>query len=177
MHFYQHERTALFIDGPNLHATSKSLGFEVDYKRLLDFFRDKARLIRAFYYTVVAGDQEYSSIKPLIDWLDYNGYTLVSKPVREFTETGGRRKLKGSMNVELAVDALLHAGALDHLILFTGERDFRTLVAALQEAGKRVTLVSTLATTPAFVADELRRQADQFVDLADLQSLISRSAR
>ena len=174
MHFYQTERIALLIDGANLYATSKSLGFDIDYKRLLAHFRTKGQLIRALYYTALAEDQEYSSIRPLIDWLDYNGYTMVTKPTKEFTDATGRRKIKGNMDIELAVDAMRLADSLDHIVLFSGDGDFRSLVAALQQKGKRVSVISTLQTQPPMVADELRRQADQFIDLADLESLIGR---
>jgi len=174
MHFYQTERIALFIDGANLYATAKSLGFDIDYKRLLSLFREKGQLIRALYYTALAEDQEYSSIRPLIDWLDYNGFTMVTKPTKEFTDASGRRKIKGNMDIELAVDAMRLAENLDHIVIFSGDGDFRSLVDVLQEMGKRVSVVSTLQTQPPMVADELRRQADQFIDIADLEQLICR---
>ena len=174
MHFDPNERVALFIDGANLYATAKSLGFDIDYKRLLAHFRQKGQLVRALYYTALAEDQEYSSIRPLIDWLDYNGFTMVTKPTKEFTDAAGRRKVKGNMDIELAVDAMRLAEALDHIVLFSGDGDFRSLAAALQQMGKRVSVVSTLQTQPPMVADELRRQADQFIDLADLEQLICR---
>ena len=174
MIFYPRERIALFIDGANLYATAKSLGFDIDYKRLLDYFRAKGQLVRALYYTALAEDQEYSSIRPLIDWLDYNGYTMVTKPTKEFTDSSGRRKVKGNMDIELAVDAMELADHLDHIVLFSGDGDFRSLVEALQHKGKRVSVVSTLATQPPMVADELRRQADQFIDIADLQDEVFR---
>jgi len=174
MHFYQNERISLFIDGANLYATAKSLGFDIDYKRLLALFRQKGQLVRALYYTALAEEQEYSSIRPLIDWLDYNGFTMVTKPTKEFTDASGRRKVKGNMDIELTVDAMRLAQNLDHVVLFSGDGDFRSLVAALQQMGKRVSVVSTLQTQPPMVADELRRQADQFIDLADLEQLICR---
>jgi uncharacterized LabA/DUF88 family protein len=174
MNFYPNERIALFIDGANLYATAKSLAFDIDYKRLLAFFRTKGQLVRALYYTALIEDQEYSSIRPLVDWLDYNGYTMVTKPTKEFVDAMGRRKIKGNMDIELAVDAMELADHLDHIVLFSGDGDFRSLVEALQHKGKRVSVVSTLATTPPMVADELRRQADQFIDLANLQNEIGR---
>lgn len=176
MHFYPAERVALFIDGANLYATAKSLGFDIDYKRLLGLFRSKAQLIRALYYTALAEEQEYSSIRPLIDWLDYNGFTMVTKPTKEFTDVTGRRKIKGNMDIELAVDAMRLADTLDHIVIFSGDGDFRSLVAALQQKGKRVSVISTLQTQPPMVADELRRQADQFIDIADLETSICRDA-
>jgi len=174
MIFYPTEKFALFIDGANLHATAKSLTFDIDYKRLLTFFRSKGQLVRALYYTAIIEDQEYSSIRPLIDWLDYNGYTMVTKPTKEFTDAAGRRKIKGNMDIELAVDAMEMAANLDHLVLFSGDGDFRSLVEAIQHKGKRVSVVSSLRSQPPMVADELRRQADQFIDLADLADKIDR---
>ena len=166
-----HEKIALFIDGANLYATAKTLGFDIDYKRLLGLFQNKARLIRAFYYTALAEDQEYSPIRPLIDWLDYNGYTMVTKPLKEFTDAYGRRKVKGNMDIELAVNAMEIAPHVDHIVLFSGDGDFRSLVEAIQRKGVRVTVVSTISTQPPMVADELRRQADIFTDIVELQEL------
>jgi uncharacterized LabA/DUF88 family protein len=174
MHFYAGERTALFIDGANLYATAKALRFDIDYKRLLTMFRSKSNLLRALYYTALADESEYSSIRPLVDWLAYNGYAMVTKSTKEFTDASGRRKIKGNMDIELAVDAMQLADQLDHIVLFSGDGDFRALVEALQNKGKRVSVISTLQTQPPMVADELRRQADQFVDLADLEDEIGR---
>src|SRR5206468_7254622 len=165
-------KIALLIDGANLHATSKTLGFDVDYKRLLKEFQSRGTILRAFYYTAIIEDQEYSSIRPLIDWLDYNGYTVVTKALKEFTDASGHRKLKGSMDIELAVDAMELAEHVDQIVLFSGDGDFRSLVEALQRRGVRVTVVSTISTQPPMISDELRRQADVFTDLRELQSLI-----
>ena len=170
----EQERTALFIDGANLYATAKTLGFDIDYKRLLREFQGKGRLIRAFYYTALVEDQEYSSIRPLIDWLDYNGYAVVTKPTKEFVDSMGRRKVKGNMDIELAVDAMEMAEHLDHMVLFSGDGDFRSLVEAVQRRGVRVSVVSTVTTQPPMVADELRRQADEFIDLVHLVAKIGR---
>src|SRR5258708_2533597 len=167
-------KIALFIDGANLYATAKTLGFDIDYKRLLREFQSRGTLLRAFYYTTVIEDQEYCSVRPLIDWLDYNGYTVVTKPTKEFVDANGRRKVKGNMDIELAVDAMELAGHVDEIVLFSGDGDFRPLVAALQRRGARVTVVSTISSQPPMVADELRRQADVFIDLAELQSRIGR---
>ena len=174
MHFYPNERLALFIDGANLYATAKALGFDIDYKRLLALFRTKGQLVRALYYTALAEDQEYSSIRPLVDWLDYNGYTMVTKPTKEFTDALGRRKIKGNMDIELTVDAMELAEHIDEMVLFSGDGDFRSLVEAMQRHGVRVTVISSVATRPPMIADELRRQADVFTDLAELQSKIGR---
>src|SRR6476619_1706943 len=168
------EKLALFIDSANLYATAKSLGFDIDYKRLLREFQSRGDLLRAFYYTAVIEDQEFSSIRPLIDWLDYNGYTVVTKPTKEFVDPTGRRKIKGNMDIELAVDAMELAGHIDHMVLFSGDGDFRSLVEAVQRRGARVSVVSTTSTQPPMVADELRRQADVFLDIVELQPKIGR---
>ena len=174
MHFYPTERVALFIDGANLYATAKSLGFDIDYKRLLALFGTKGQLVRALYYTALAEEQEYSSIRPLIDWLDYNGYTMVTKPTKEFTDATGRRKIKGNMDIELTVDALELAEYVDHYVIFSGDGDFRKLVEAVQRKGRRVSVCSTIRTQPPMVADELRRQADNFIELDELKPAIMR---
>ena len=169
------DRIGLFIDGANLYAAARALAFDIDYKRLLDAFAEKGRLIRAFYYTALIEDQEYSPIRPLVDWLDYNGYTMVTKPAKEFTDSMGRRKIKGNMDIELAVDIIEMAPVLDHIVLFSGDGDFRRLIEVVQHKGLRVTVVSTVRSQPPMVADELRRQADYFIELQDLQSEIGRA--
>jgi uncharacterized LabA/DUF88 family protein len=172
--FDQREKIALFIDGANLYATSKSLGFDIDYRRMLRHFGKQAYLLRAYYYTALIEDQEYSSIRPLIDWLDYNGYRVVTKPIKEFTDASGRRKVKGNMDIELALDALEQVPTVDHMVLFSGDGDFRILVETLQRKGRKVSVVSTVQTQPPMIADDLRRQADYFIDLAHLRKDIGR---
>jgi uncharacterized LabA/DUF88 family protein len=168
------EKIAVFIDGANLYATAKTLGFEIDYRRLLEEMQSRGMLVRAFYYTTIIEDQEYSSIRPLVDWLDYNGYTVVTKPAKEFMDGGGRRRVIGKMDIELAVDAMQLADHVDQMVLFSGDGDFRSLVEAVQRHGVRVTVVSTISCQPPMIADDLRRQADVFTDLVELQSRIAR---
>ncbi len=168
MTFRQDERVCLFIDGANLYSASRNLGFDVDYRNLLGYFRARCNVLRAYYYSAVLDSEEYSPLKPLTDWLAYNGYTLVTKAAREFTDTNGRRRIKGNMDIELAIDMLELAPRMDHAVLFSGDADFRRLVEAVQRQGVRVSVVSSLRTTPVMVGDELRRQADQFLELADI---------
>lgn len=172
--FDSREKIALFIDGANLYAASKSLGFDVDYRKLLSAFQTRAYVLRAYYYTAIIEDLEFSSIRPLVDWLDYNGYTVVTKAAKEFTDSLGRRKIKGNMDLELAIDALEQCQVADHLVIFSGDGDFTRLVEALQRRGRKVSVVSTMATQPPMIADELRRQADHFIDLVSLRSEIDR---
>lgn len=173
-HIAPDDRVAIFIDGANLYQSARALGFDIDYRRLLQSFSKSCRLIRAYYYTALLDDQEYSPIRPLVDWLDYNGFTMVTKPLKEFTQTTGRRKFKGNMDVEIAVHAMEMAPHVDHIILMSGDGDFRCLAEAVQRRGVRFSVVSTIKPQPPMVADELRRQADFFVELNDLHDMIAR---
>ena len=175
--FYRDERLALFIDGANLYAAAKSLGFDMDYKRLRSEFMQRGKLLRAFYYTALLENDDFSPIRPLVDWLNYNGFTIVTKPAKEFTDSQGRRKIKGNMDIELAVDAMETAKHVDHIVLFSGDGDFRSLVEALQRKGCRVSVVSTIRSQPPMISDELRRQADNFIELDELRDVIGRPAR
>jgi uncharacterized LabA/DUF88 family protein len=177
MTFYPSERIALFIDGANLYSSAKGLGFDIDYKLLLDEFRTRGVLVRAYYYTALVEDQDYSPIRPLVDWLDYNGFTLVTKHAREYVDAQGRKRWRGDMDVDLAVDMMELSDRVDHVVLFSGDGDFRRLVEAVQRKGVRVTVVSTVKSQPPMASDDLRRQADAFVDLADLTEVIGRPSR
>ncbi|MDP1738733.1 MAG: NYN domain-containing protein [Caulobacter sp.] len=178
MPFYPTDRLALFIDGANLYSQAKALGFDIDYKKLLDEFRKRGVLIRAYYYTALAesGD-DFSPLRPLVDWLDYNGFTVVTKSAREYTDAQGRKRWRGDMDVEIAVGMMEIADKVDHLVLFSGDGDFRALVEGVQRKGVRVTVVSTVKSQPPMVSDDLRRQCDDFVDLADLGDIIGRPQR
>jgi uncharacterized LabA/DUF88 family protein len=168
------DRLALFIDGANLHSTARALNADLDFRKLLEMWRGRGRLVRAYYYTAVVEGEEFSPVKPLIDWLDYNGFSVVTKPARRFTDAEGRSRIKGNMDMEIAVDMLEMAPHLEHAVLFSGDGDFRRVVQAVQARGVRVTVVSTLKSQPPQIADELRRQADDYLDLYDLLPEISR---
>ncbi|MBE0454818.1 NYN domain-containing protein [Roseovarius autotrophicus] len=175
--FYKDDRLALFIDGSNLYAAGKALGFDIDYKLLRNEFMRRGKLLRAFYYTALLENDEYSPIRPLVDWLHYNGYTMVTKPAKEYTDSQGRRKVKGNMDIELAVDAMELAPRVDHIVLFSGDGDFKPLVESLQRQGVRVSVVSTIRSHPPMIADDLRRQADNFIELDDLRDVVGRPPR
>lgn len=175
MIFYPQERIALFIDGANLHSAAKSLGFDIDYRRLLALFAAKGQLLRAYYYTAVMEEQDYSPLRPLVDWLDYNGFAVVTKPAKEQVDQTGRRRIKGNMDLELAVDMMEVAAHIDHAVLLSGDGDFTPLLAAVQRKGVRVSVVSTMKSQPPMISDDLRRQADNFIELADLQTAVARS--
>jgi len=175
--FYRDERLALFIDGANLYAAARALGFDIDYKLLRQEFMRRGKLLRAFYYTALLENEEYSPIRPLVDWLHYNGFCMVTKPAKEYTDSNGRRKVKGNMDIELTVDALEIAAHVDHIVLFSGDGDFRPLIEALQRKGVRVSVVSTIRSQPPMISDELRRQADNFIELDELKDVIGRPPR
>jgi uncharacterized LabA/DUF88 family protein len=175
--FPRSKKSALFIDGLDLFHTVKILGFDIDYKRLLNAFETRGELLRALYYTAIVEEEEYSNVRPLIDWLDYNGYTVVTKRAKQFVDQDGRRKVKRDMGMELAVDAMQLAEHIDDMVLFSGDSDLRSLVEAMQRRGVRVTVVSTISTRPPMVAEELRRQADLFIDLIELKPAIARSPK
>ncbi|WP_017930757.1 LabA-like NYN domain-containing protein [Robiginitomaculum antarcticum] len=177
MAFYTDEKIALFIDGANLYSAAKSMDFDIDYKKLLDVFRSRGRLIRAYYYTATIERDDYSALRPLLDWLDYNGYHVVTKPAKEFVDREGRKRTKGNMDMEMAVDMLDIADHIDHIVLFSGDGDFRAIVKAVQAKGCRVTVVSSQKTKPPMLADELRRQADNIIDMADMADMVGRARR
>ncbi len=174
MAFYPTDKIALFIDGANLYGAAKNLNLDLDYKKLIDEFQKRGVLIRAYYYTAIVEDQDYSPIRPLVDWLDYNGFTVITKPAKEYTDANGRKRVRGGMEIEIAVDMIQMAEHADHLVLFSGDGNFRRLVEAIQAKGVRVTVVSTMKSQPPMASDDLRRQADTFVDLQDLASIIGR---
>ncbi|MBF0187157.1 MAG: NYN domain-containing protein [Magnetococcales bacterium] len=175
--FYEDQRVVVFIDGSNLYAAIRSLGFDFDYKKLLSFFNNRCRLIRAYYYTALGDEQEYSPIRPLVDWLAYNGYSVVTKPIKEYTDpTTGAKRTKGNMDIEIAVGMLQMAPHYDHAVLFSGDGDFRSAVEAVQDLGKQVTVISSLQTQPPMIADELRRQADEFIELNAIKQDLIRNA-
>ena len=172
------ERTVLFIDGSNFYAAARTLGMDIDYARMRAYFAHNAHMIRACYYTALPEDQEYSPLRPLIDWLDYNGYSVVSKLTREFTDPDtGKRRVKGNMDMEIALDMLRLAPKIDHAILFSGDGDFCRLLEDVQGMGVRVSVVSTTKTSPPMAADSLRRMADEFIEMEDLREFITRPPR
>jgi uncharacterized LabA/DUF88 family protein len=169
------EKLAVFIDGSSLYHSAKALGFDIDFLRLLTAFGTRGFLVRAYYYTTISDGDEFQSTRPLIDWLDYNGYAVRTKTAKNYADGEGRRKPKCNIAVELAVDAIEAAKRMDRMVLFTGDGDFRVLVEAIQRRGVHVTVVSTLRTKPQILSDELRRQADAFIDLEDLRTSIGRA--
>lgn len=177
MVFYPEERIAIFVDGANLHSTTKSLDFDIDYKKMLELFKKKGRLVNARYYTAILEHEDYSPIRPLVDWLNYNGYQVISKPAKTYIDRDGRSRIKGNMDIELALDMVEMAKHVDHIILCSGDGDFRAAVDACQRKGTRVSVLSSMRTKPSMLADELRRQANDVIELSDMEKLIGRPRR
>jgi uncharacterized LabA/DUF88 family protein len=167
-------KAALLIDGQNLHFTAKALGFDIDFKRLRVEFEQRGTVVAAYYYSTFIENGGYSSVKRLMDWLSYNGFTVVTKSVKEHDGSEeGRRKFNRTIGVELSVDAFEIARHVDEIIIFSGDGDLRPLVEALQRKGRYVTIVSSLRTS--MIADDLRRQADEFIELNNLRHMIGRT--
>ena len=166
MYFGKDERLAVFIDGGSLSAAVTALEFEVDFGKISRFFRDACNLVRIYFYAQVP--EEGGSIRPLIDWLDYHNYSVTAKTGRTLVEEGRKARTRGDFAVDLAVEAMRVGRNVDHLVLVCGDYRYRALVAGLQQMGRRVSVISTLQPRP-IVDAELRRQADQFIDLLELK--------
>lgn len=177
MAFYPDERIAIFVDGANFHSTIKALDFDIDYKRMLELFKGKGRMTSARYYTALLEQDDYSPIRPLIDWLNYNGYQVITKPAKSYTDREGRSRIKGNMDIEIALDMVSLADHVDHILLCSGDGDFRVAVEACQNKGTRVSVISSMKTKPSMLADELRRQANDVIELCDMKNLIGRPRR
>lgn len=173
------DKTVVLIDGANIYATVKALGFDIDFSKLYSEITNGCNLLRIYYYTaLVELDDDKIMLKPLVDWLSYNNYTVVTKMAKVITNRDGIRRIKGNMDIEIAVDALTLAynlkSCITDIVLFTGDGDFCYLVGQLQRLGIRVTIVSSLKTQPSYVADELRKAADNFIDIADLREKLEK---
>lgn len=172
------ERTALFVDGHHLYVASRALGFEVDYRGLLETFRASTNLIRAHYYATVTDTEDYTPLRPLTDWLSYNGWSVYSRPAKEFTDTTGRRRLRSTIMVRMCCDLLESAnwpGGLQQAVVMAGDGELRDPIEILQRRGCRVTVISVIRGASSLIADELRRQADEFIDLDAIAKGFTRS--
>lgn len=172
--FQMSEKMALFIDGQSLHYTAKALGFDIDFKRLLEDFGWRGFLLRAYYYAQVREDPDANVLRPLLDWLAYNGFVVRQTISKDAHDTADRRKFKRNIGVNLAVDALELAPSIERMFLFAGDSDLATIVRAVQRRGVHVTVVSTMAAKPQVISEELRRSANSFLDLGALRAAISR---
>jgi len=175
-YYFDEKRTAVFVDGANLWHTAGAMRFTVDFRLFKEFFAEYFDLVRIYYYTAIQEDPGgHQQLRSLVDWLSFNEYALVTKMAKTYRSLGTER-IKGNMDVEIAVDIVRMAPKLDVIILFSGDGDFCAAVKAAQDQGARVFVVSTITTQPPMVADELRKQADGFIDLSELVQRIRRSA-
>jgi len=171
------QRTALFIDGPSFYSTTSRLGWDVDYRRLRAHFETESKLYRAMYFTALPENSDvrgadgdpihHSPVIKLVDWLSYNEYRTITKPMREFRDSEGRIRQKGNLQVEIAVEMMEATQFADHMILFSGDGDLEHVVDAVQRRGVKVTVASTVRLSPLPISGDLRRIVDRFIDLSD----------
>lgn len=156
----QYDKVAIFFDMSNLYFAARDLGVRIDYTKLLDFLLNGRRLYRAYAYMAVA--PEDSTAIPFLTWLRRNGFRVVTKPLKRFSDG----TTKGDLDMELAVDLLSQAPYIDVAVIVSGDGDFTYLVDRAQRLGLRV----EIASTPRYTAIELLEIADRYVDLeASLQ--------
>lgn len=176
--FYTTDKIALLIDGIHVHGVKRDLEFDIDYKKLMTEFARRGRLARASYFTTILEDtKEYCPMRPLIDWLGFNGFALRTKPARVFYDESGNKRVKRSMLVEIAMEAMELADHVDHIVIFSGDGDLRAAVEAVQRKGVRVSICSSINSGSQTVSDDLRRQADNFIEMKDLQKAIQRDEK
>jgi uncharacterized LabA/DUF88 family protein len=151
----QYDKVAVFFDMSNLYFAARDLGVRIDYARLLDFLANGRRLHRAYAYMAISPDE--SSAIPFLTWLRRNGFRVVTKPLKRFSDG----TTKGDLDMELAVDLLSQAPYIDIAIIVSGDGDFTYLVDRAQRLGLRV----EIASTPRYTAIELLEIADRYIDL------------
>lgn len=169
-------KVVALIDGLSLHRSARSLGFVCDFKKLKEWLGKVcvpgANLVRVHYYTPLEDSDQHSDLRPLVDWLDYNGFSVFEK---YFVRRENGTIPFVSILPELYTDALMYTHtSISHFVLFVGDSDYAPLINALKSRGASVIVVSSLKDSNAPVADVLRRSSDSFVDLLDIANLISR---
>jgi len=169
---YREDRVALVIDGPNLYGTLKALNRDADFKAIYAYFSAHCRLKNCNYYVALPTTDEYNPVQKLVDWLGYNGYRVSTKPLRQHIDEEGRRRVRGSMAVEMAIDMAEMAASsnFDRIVLFSGDTDLRYAIEAAQRKGTPVTMVTSLKS----ISDEVRWQADRFVEIESVLDIISK---
>lgn len=169
------EPTAVLIDGYNTLSTTKLLKFDIDFRKLLNLFQNKTRLVKIYYFASLRDNPaDHDPMIPVIQWMMYNGYNVISKKMNEFMNIDNIQS-KGNMDVEISVTVLEMVKSVDHIVLFTGDENFRFLIEAVQRMGTRITVCSSMQCQPQIMSDDLRRQADNFIELNNLKSEIQRN--
>lgn len=166
-------RISVLVDGSNVHATLRELDFAIDWGKILGGFAPE-ELHSAHYFTAMLPIDVPNSLKPLVDYLAHNGWHVITKAADTHYKLGVA-KVKGNMDVELACTAMELGKKVTDVILFTGDGDFVFLVEKLQAMGVEVTVVSTCKTQPSMCSGKLRRAANRFIDLFDIQDEVSRN--
>ncbi len=163
------ERIALFIDGANVYAAAKRLGWNFDHRKILEHFGGYGTLHNAFYYTAVPLPMDDKQ-KRFIDALTYMGYTVRTRPLRESTDEHGDTQRRASLDIEIVTDLLTTDARYDTAVLLTGDGDFERPVEVLRARGKRV----IVASIPEMTSYELRNAADQYIDFKDIREAVER---
>ena len=173
--FYPNERTSIFIDGRSLFHTARKLDFEVDLSKFSQYFASKFQLVRCSYYTPVS--EERTPLHNILDWLSYNGFTVST---RVFSPDNHPPSISSLMSVDIIEQTLGngYAGdepyALQHVVIVSGDGDYCPVVKFLKSRSIRVSVMSSLETEPLSISEELRRLADNFIELDDLRSELER---
>ncbi|MGX9687497.1 LabA-like NYN domain-containing protein [Deinococcus wulumuqiensis] len=163
------ERIGLFIDGANVYAAAKRLGWNFDHRKILEHFAGMGALYNAFYYTAVPAQIDDKQ-KRFVDALTYMGYTVRTRPLRENTDEHGDTSRRASLDIELVTDLLTTESRYDVAVLLSGDGDFERPVEVLRARGKRV----IVASIPEMTSYELRNAADEYVDLASIREQVER---
>lgn len=161
----------VLIDGSNLYESARALSMKVDYKRLLDLLNEDGALLRAYYFTALPDRSIENWIHKQVDWMMNNGYSVISKPMKEYVDASGRKKQKGNIDMEIAVCAMTQAQLATEIWIFSGDGDFAVLIKALQE---RFAVKVYVVSSSTLVSHELRRQADKYIPLEDIRQDIEK---
>lgn len=161
----------VLIDGANMSFAMNAIGRRFDWKKLRHFFveADYGLCLGLRYYTAIheRADGE-QPLRKIVDWLSYNGYLVVSKMTKSYENSDGSTRIKGNMDIEMATDMIRFAPRVDKIHLFTGDADFTYAVKAVQDMGVIVDVYSTMQGANSIIGDDLRRQANNYIDIGDL---------
>lgn len=139
--------TYAYIDGQNLHAGIRQLGWRLDTKKLREYLARKYRVGKAYYFIGYI-PQNTSLYARLGD----EGYELRFKPV--VTDASGTPK--GNVDADLVLQAMIDFDHYDGAVLISGDGDFYSLVQYLDARGK---LAAVLSPNRRFCSALLKRAA------------------
>jgi uncharacterized LabA/DUF88 family protein len=122
-----------FIDGTNLYLGVKNQGWKVDFKKFRIFLKDKYKVNKAFLFIgYVAGNES------LYKNLQEAGYICIFKPTMEIKE---KRKIKGNVDAELVLYAMIEYNNYDKAIIVSGDGDFYCLIEYLINHDKLLKII------------------------------------